>query len=517
MRVLLVTGRAASKIVEEYASKSGVDFEVYVMPYEVAALIPPSEIARRLKADGIKGFNVILTPGLISGDVSVIEREVGVPTFKGPVHAADIPYVLSMLGKVELSKVEPACRILNLSRELRDKEELKALEEELEEKAYFDIAGVPIAKGSLRVVAEVTFASTKGVEATLVEARRYKSYGADIVDVGMVAGESKPELAGELVKAVKREVGGPISIDSLDPIEIATAVEAGADLVISVDNGILDDLRDLPRDVALVVVPTDVKKGHYPTTINEKVSALEEAVDKALRMGFKKVIADPILSPPLQPSLLESLLAYYEFARRRPNIPLMMGAGNVTELMDVDSVGINGLMAAIAAELEVSLLLTTEASNKARDCVRELCIAARMAKLAKRVRRPMKDLSLSLLALKEKRDLTLPPEKMEGCELIKASGRRIHEYDPAGYVKITIDRDRKVLLASHFKAGKVTCIIEGSRAEDIYNELIERELVTTLSHAAYLGKELYKAELALKLSKSYVQDEGLDFGFIVRD
>jgi len=41
MRILLVTGKAASKFVEEYASRSGVDFEVYVMPHEVAALIPP--------------------------------------------------------------------------------------------------------------------------------------------------------------------------------------------------------------------------------------------------------------------------------------------------------------------------------------------------------------------------------------------------------------------------------------------------------------------------------------------
>lgn len=512
----MVTGRAASKIVEEYASKSGIDFEVYVMPYEVAALIPPSEIARRLKSEKIKGFDVILTPGLISGDVSMIEREVGIPTFKGPIHAADLPYVLSLLGKVELSKVEPACRILSLSRERKDEEELKVIEEELKKKAYFDLAGVPIAKGSLRVIAEVTFAPMKGVEATIAEARRYKSYGADVVDIGMVAGESKPEAAGKLVRTIKEEVGGPVSIDSLDPGEIVAAVEAGVDLVISVDVGTLDDLRDLSRDVALVLIPTNVKNGRYPTTISEKVRALEEAVSKALGMGFKKVTADPILSPPLQPSLLESLAAYYEFAKRHPDIPLMMGVGNVTELMDVDSLGVNGLMAAIAAELEVSMLLTTEASNKTHGGVRELCIATKMAKLSKWGRRPMKDLSLSLLALKDKRDLTLPPEKVESYEVVRAFGRKGYDHDPAGYVKITIDRERKVVQVSHFKLGKRTCIIEGARAEDIYNELVERGLVTTLSHAAYLGRELYKAELALKLGKSYVQDEDLDFGFITR-
>jgi dihydropteroate synthase-like protein len=516
MRILLVTGRAASKTVEEYASRSSVDFEVYVMPHEVAALIPPREIARRLKDEGVKGFDLILVPGLISGDVSIIEREVGIPTFKGPVHAADLPHVLSMLGKIELSKMDPACKVLRMSREVEDQKALSALEEELASKALFDIAGVPIAKGSLRVVAEVTSAPAKGVDATVDEARRYKSYGADVVDVGMMAGESNPEVAGRLVRAVKREVEGPVSVDTTDPSEIIAAVEAGADFVISVDRGTLKDLEDLPRDVAVVVIPTDVKRGYYPSSIDEKVESLERAVDEARGMGFKKVIADPILSPPLQPSLLESLVAYYVFAKRHPDVPMMMGVGNVTELMDAESSGVNGLMAAIAAELDVSLLLTTEASNKTKGCVRELCIAVKMAKLSKRERRPMKDLSLSLLSLKEKRDLTLPLSVAEGYKVVRASGRRAQAYDPAGYVKVTVDKSRKVIVASHFRAGKPTCVVEGVRAEEVCDELIARGLVTTLSHAAYVGRELYKAELALRLGKSYVQDEELDFGFMSR-
>jgi len=514
MRVLLVTGRAASKIVEEYASRSGADFEVYVMPYEVAALMPPREIAKRLKEEDVKGFDLVLVPGLISGDVSIIEREVGIPTFKGPVHAADLTHVLSMLGKIELSKVDPACKVLRMGREAENQRALSAIEEELASKAFFDIAGMPIAKGSLRVIAEITSAPTKGIEATVDEARRYKSYGADVIDIGMTAGESEPETASKLVKAVKRAVEGPVSIDTMDPNEIVAAVEAGADLVISADRGTLEDLEDLPRDVALVVIPTDVKRGRYPSSIDERVKLLETAVDNARSMGFKKVIADPIVSPPLQPSFLESLVAYYAFAKRRPDVPMMMGIGNVTELMDVDSPGVNGLMAAIAAELDISLLLTTEASNKTKGCVRELCIAARMAKLSKREKRPMKDLSLSLLSLKEKRDLTVPSRTIEGCEVIRASRRRAQAHDPAGYVKVTIDRSRGVIAASHFRAGRATCVIEGSGAEEVCDELIARGLVSTLSHATYIGRELYKAELALKLGKSYVQDEELDFGFM---
>lgn len=511
--MLLVTGKAAFKIVEEHASKSGVDFEVYVMPHEVAALIPIREIAKKLKADNVKGFDFILLPGLVSGDASIVEKEVGIPTFKGPIHAADLPYVLSILGKVGLSKIEPACKLLSLNRKVDDEAELKAIEDELRKRALFNVADIPIARGSLRVVAEITFAPSKGVEGTVAEASEFKMAGADIIDIGMIAGESKPDLAYKLTKAVKSKIGGAVSIDSLTPNEIVAAVNAGADLVISVDAGIIDDLEGLNRDVALVVTPTNVKKGYYPSTISEKIRGLEGVIEAARSMGFRKIIADPILSPPLQPSLLESLVTYYEFGRKHPDIPLMIGVGNVTELMDVDSIGVNGLMAAIAAELDASLILTTEASNKTRGCVRELCIAVKMAKLSRRRSKPMKDLSLNLLSIKEKRELTIPLEAIGAKEAIKASPRISRALDPGGYIKITIDRKRGAILASHFKNGKVTCTIEGLKAHDIYSELIWRGLITTLDHAAYVGKELYKAELALKLGKSYIQDDELNFGF----
>ncbi|MBS7619958.1 DUF4346 domain-containing protein, partial [Candidatus Bathyarchaeota archaeon] len=52
-------------------------------------------------------------------------------------------------------------------------------------------------------------------------------------------------------------------------------------------------------------------------------------------------------------------------------------------------------------------------------------------------------------------------------------------------------------------------VIKGKRAENIYRKIIEKGLVKKLDHAAYLGKELYKAEIVLKINRSYVQDEEL--------
>ena len=78
----------------------------------VAALLTAKSVSEALKNISQKEYDVILTPGLIYGDVSLIEETTGVPTFKGPRYAADLPTVLDLYGQVELSKVVPACELL---------------------------------------------------------------------------------------------------------------------------------------------------------------------------------------------------------------------------------------------------------------------------------------------------------------------------------------------------------------------------------------------------------------------
>ena len=42
--------------------------------------------------------------------------------------------------------------------------------------------------------------------------------------------------------------------------------------------------------------------------------------------------------------------------------------------------------------------------------------------------------------------------------------------------------------------------------EEVYEEIISKELVTRMEHAGYLGSELQKAEIAMITGKEYVQD-----------
>src|SRR5215471_19189370 len=67
--------------------------------------------------------------------------------------------------------------------------------------------------------------------------------------------------------------------------------------------------------------------------------------------------------------------------------------------------------------------------------------------------------------------------------------------DPAGYFVIIIDRVRRLLNIGHYQNnGVLTTVIEGHSAAEVYMTAIERELLTRLNHAAYLGRELARAE-----------------------
>ena len=79
--------------------------------------------------------------------------------------------------------------------------------------------------------------------------------------------------------------------------------------------------------------------------------------------------------------------------------------------------------------------------------------------------------------------------------------------DPAGYFVIFVDRSRGLLNVEHYQTnGVLTTIVEGRSAAEVYMTAIERELLSRLDHAAYLGRELARAEHALLCNEPYVQD-----------
>ena len=79
--------------------------------------------------------------------------------------------------------------------------------------------------------------------------------------------------------------------------------------------------------------------------------------------------------------------------------------------------------------------------------------------------------------------------------------------DPAGYLVVYVDRVRDRISLEHYtKDGLLDHAFEGRHAAEVYTPVIERGLLTRLDHAAYLGRELARAEDALQSGAPYVQD-----------
>ena len=103
---------------------------------------------------------------------------------------------------------------------------------------------------------------------------------------------------------------------------------------------------------------------------------------------------------------------------------------------------------------------------------------------------------------------------------IPAKYNRIKEWnmDPKGYFLIKIDREFNQIRVGYCKFTKLNnssihdmiAEITGKSAIEIVNTLIKKNFISTLQHAADMGIELHKAELALKYNFKYIQDKSLE-------
>jgi tetrahydromethanopterin S-methyltransferase subunit A len=103
-----------------------------------------------------------------------------------------------------------------------------------------------------------------------------------------------------------------------------------------------------------------------------------------------------------------------------------------------------------------------------------------------------------------------PAEPFAGSRVVQPIPARVPERstpDPSGYFIVFVDRVRRLLALEHYGTnGILDAIVEGAGAAEIAATAVERELLTRLDHAAYLGRELARAERALTTGEEYVQD-----------
>ncbi|MHC1590992.1 MAG: dihydropteroate synthase-like protein [Candidatus Helarchaeales archaeon] len=510
-KVLVLTGMDAFDLVQKSVHEVPDRVDVKKLPISIAAFMTPIVIEKFLSSLDLSSYEYVMVPGLMKGDLRQVSRKFQIPVLKGPRYAVDIPMALEHQNKLSSSKAADF---------LFEREDLELLIREIEERNkdpnvfYLGRNEFQRAIGPNTfpiILGEIVDAPKRSIDENLQIAQRYIMEGADVIDIGCMVRKKKPREVRKIIENLKSDdhlKDVPFSIDSLDPEEIIEGVDAGAELILSVDAGNVNRLDDVPREVAVVVLPTNVNEGIMPKTPEDRVKSLIENIKQARSLGFKNVIADPLLETPIMPGLYNSLRSYSLFRHEEKNVPLMFGVGNVTELVDADSVGINVIMACLAIELNVTVLLTTEYSVKSRYSIEELATALKMAFISNIKKNPPKDLTISLFRAKSKKEYN-PIPRIEDFKLETA--RKFgdeYERDEKGYFKIWVDHSNKqIIIIYHDNNGIPKLALQSSSARDLSMEIIKRGLVSLVTHANYLGRELSKAETCLKLGKSYVQDE----------
>ncbi|NJD53910.1 MAG: dihydropteroate synthase-like protein [Candidatus Methanoperedens sp.] len=492
MNILVVTGKLADNTVK--ASVNG-RADVLVLDIEVAAFTTPALLRRFLPP---KKYDLILIPGLAKGDFQGLEKEIGIPVRLGPKHAVDLGFVLSFSG-LDFSSSTPACELLTGKKHSNALRRVFELEQTADSPLF--LKSVKIGGNSrMKVMAEIVDAGSMSRNELIDKIIYFVECGADIIDLGISldASTSKVRAAVETARSV---TDVPLSIDTLDPDLINEAVDAGIDIVLSLNSKNIDKVKDkiIRHHTASVIIPDQTGD----------IESLFRNMKFARDLGIQNIIADPVLEPAGH-GLTQSINRYYEFRNRDRTTPLFFGLGNVTELIDADSIGIHAILTSVAMELDANILFTPEFSHKAHNSVNELKTASMMMMLSRDRRSAPKDLGVDMLTIKEKRrrEFGLMPESV-----IEAKGSEKWQLDPAGCFKIELTDDSicnckvipgKIIVRNIIDRDNP---IAGSTAKDILDTIIERGLISRLDHAAYLGRELMKAEIALKFRRSYSQDD----------
>jgi dihydropteroate synthase-like protein len=438
--LLFLTGKLAEKSLDKVLTDiqnnpktPPFKYRIQQVGVSVAALMTPDLIVRRVKDAG--DADKVILPGLCQGDISQLVSQFGVPVERGPADLKDLPQYFGHAGtKADLSQYR------------------------------------------VQIFAEIVDAPFLSVEGVIQKAQQYQSQGANVIDLGCLPAVSFPHLSDTIIAL--KSLGFKVSVDSLNTDDLLTAGRAGADFLLSLTEKslwILDEVASTP-----ILIPA--KPHHLPS--------LYRAIEACLKAD-KPFIADPILDP-IHFGLTDSIVRYQKLRKRYPDVQVMMGIGNLTELTDADTTGINALLFGLISELNVDAVLATSVSPHAKNAIAEADIARRVMSAAKLDDRLPRGYSDALMGLHDRRPFTY------NLDEIKEIAAQIK--DPSFRIQVSADG-----MHIYNRDG----LFSSTDPFALYPHL---KVDNDASHAFYLGVELARAQIAWQLNKRYVQDQELTWG-----
>lgn len=434
---------AVREIVGDLAQRHSFDYSIGVMPITVAALMTPQWLIRKLALPPQSTH--LIVPGFCESGFETLNKHVAATVVLGPNDCRDMAELFGEQRKP-----------------------------------------IDLEQHDIEIIAEINHAPRLAIESFEKTSLELVRDGADRIDIGCDPAK-RCDSIDQYVRCLVAH-GLKVSIDTFDNREAESACDAGASLVLSVNSQNRHHAKHWNTEV--VVIPDT------PTDLD----SLDETVEYLSRHNVPMRL-DPILEP-IGSGLAASLVRYSVVRQRYPELPMMMGIGNLTELTDVDSAGINTMLLGICQELRIQSVLTTQVINWARSSVRECNHARRLVHAAVRNGIPPKNLSDELLLLRDRKLSQYSQHALDAlADAIKDNNYRLFAQEEMIHLvsrQIHLSDDDPFRLFERLLAEKIS-------------DNVDR------GHAFYLGYEMAKASIALTLGKQYDQDRTLRWGFLTRE
>lgn len=437
-RIVLVTGSLAEPRVKRVAEElNDPDLEPVVanIGVKVAALMTTEIVERRLKLP--EHADRVIMPGRFRGDLERLSDHFGTRFERGPEEIADLPeYLGHAARKIDLSEQD------------------------------------------VKIFGEIVDATLMTPEQIVERSRKYRADGADVIDLGCLPDSPFPHLEASI--AALHADGAKVSVDSFNPEELSRATRAGADYLFSLSEKTISIVDEGPAAPILISAGA------------ADMDSLDRVIDIMIAKG-RPFYADPILDP-IHYGFTASVARYYDLRKRRPDIPILMGIGNVTELTDADTTGINAILMGMCSELHITAVLAVQVSPHCRTAIKEFDRARREYFAARKANALPQGFGSGLMALRDRKGFASTPEEIRSlASEIRDQNYRIEVAEDGVHI---YNRDGHHVSDDPFQ---------------LYPHLDTR---ADPGHAFYLGVETARAEIAYRLGKRYAQDEPLEFGVV---